>query len=43
VINAAHVRTICRDLSGRALIRLVSGEAIPVGRRYTGTIDALTR
>jgi hypothetical protein len=43
VINAAHVRTICRDVSGRVLIRLIGGEAVPVGRRYTDTIDALTR
>lgn len=43
VINARNVRQVCRDGAGRALIHLVCGNTVPVGRRYMGAIDALTR
>lgn len=43
VINARNVRQVCRDGAGRALIHLACGNAVPVGRRYMGAIDALTR
>jgi DNA-binding LytR/AlgR family response regulator len=38
-----HRQTVINARNVRALIHLACGNAVPVGRRYMGAIDALTR